>query len=937
MTYAGGDYVGADGQSYPEIAARAVASIHAQTPSPIYGYLRTGIQQKIYLFPEIEQARGWFTVLLHAQQPYDYAAVFAATDLTRPVADLESFGHTHVSGDAYVGNWWPFFLGLPLGGLAGYFLRRWQEPVGARGQVVPFRDVVRPFLPGPLAPAPVPGPAPKAPGPKTAGDLYVGAPWLDIAGQDYGPAVGGPWLDIAGQDYGPAVGGPWLDIEPMVGGPWLDVVGRDIEEIQRAAAKFKGTMLNALRRQAEHAAASAGRASVVGVRVDGHGQQIVTPFAAIEEGAAWFAASTRQGAPGSALRVRPLGTDRYVAFLEPLPTGPIFLGEAMSEVVETDLRTRTAGDVIGGPWLDIEGPPMVGGPWLDIAGQDYGDPYVGGPWLDIAGQDYGYDPAVGGPWLDLVGQDYGYDPAVGGPWLDIVGRGGQDIQAVGGPWLDIVGAQADDAARRGAWSLTRALIQSAIDEVKSHAASYPAEAYVWTLDAPTRSSYPGRAPDSIVTLEGTTNIVPFSSQHEALKYLREVAQTRPVALSMFERSSPHWPNPTAWRKSDEPEHVAIVLNYLGVKPKGRPLAGPPPSETRASGDYYVGAWDTAIGSALDDVRSRAKTLADKRAGNVIGVIHMSKDGLWHTLAFRSSDDADDWLGTATHDPSAYTYAAYFDKEDYSWPHPVNEKIGGTRTPTLPGAPISRKITTTTRGDGVGDDIGDDIGDVIGDIIGAVLDDYRAAAKKWASMTEAPNSKAVGAILLPNGWSTFSFGSLDAAIDWLQRSTHDKASFTYAAAFDKGDYGTAYFQAEEIGGARAPSQPGPPIPREIATTSGEATRRRCSAWHVPEVGEQGELTGRYVLYDPTRIRVDPHLSQKYSGDPVFFFAYKGHGAFLFYPGDSLTIQEGVLKGHRFSFLWVTESGDEGYSGPVSYAASPQIDTRAPAKTSGEWWP
>jgi len=752
MTYAGWNYVGAEGQSYPEIAAREVALVSAQNPSPIYGYLRMGAQQKIYLFPEIEQARGWFTVLLHAQQPYDYAAVFAATDLTRPVTGLESFGHTHVSGDTNVGNLWPFFLGLPLGGLGGYFLRRWQEPAGAREQVVPFREVVRPFLPGPSAP--------KAPAPKTSGDPYVGAPWLDIAGQDYGyaPAVGGPWLDMIGQDY---------------------------------------------------------------------------------------------------------------------------------------------------------------------SGYDDGGYAVGGPWLDIAG------PAVGGPWLDMIGQDYsGYDDggyAVGGPWLDMVG-----------PWVG-----ADDESRR-AWPQTKALIQSAIDDVTREAASHPAAAYVWVLTPSDVAPYGGRALGSVVTLEGTTNIVPFTSPGLALDYLREVAQTRPVALAMFDRTSSHWPNPVSWRKSDDPEHGSVIAQHVASRspahtsgdyvgdeyvgdeyvgdeyigdeyigdeyvgdesaPRARghgrlsriiqqhadfwvrqpgtgsgqganwyktrwmpfynawlsqhsqhsphsqhtpgrknvrkqtvnelitlrqeaaglgisvPTLGTSRLEaaiqqgTRLEGDY-VGAWDTAIGSALDDVRGRARTLAEKRVGNVIGVIHMSKDGLWHTLAFRSADDADDWLGTSTHDPASYTYAAYFDKGDYSWPHPVNEKIGGARMPSRPGSPVAREIAVT-RGDVGG-------GDAIGEAIGAVIDDVRSHAKALAT---ARPGNAVGVIHSVGGlWSALPFGSLDDAIDWLQRSTHDKASFTYAAAFDKGSDGTAYFQAEEISGARSPSQPsqpGAPMSREIATTLGE---------------------------------------------------------------------------------------------------------------------
>src|SRR5262249_10531374 len=134
---------------------------------------------------------------------------------------------------------------------------------------------------------------------------------------------------------------------------------------------------------------------------------------------------------------------------------------------------------------------------------------------------------------------------------------------------------------------------------------------------------------------------------------------------------------------------------------------------RTAGDYGS---STTIGTALDDVRSRAQSIANKRAGSVVGVIHTTKDNLWHALAFRNEDDADDWLGTATHEPSSYTYAAYYDKDDFSWPHPVNEKIGGLRTQARLGPSIRREVATTS-GDSV---------------VGAALDDTRKYAKALAT-------------------------------------------------------------------------------------------------------------------------------------------------------------------------------------------------------------
>lgn len=555
MTY----HVGAEGQSYPEVASRAVQSVHGQNRSPLYGYLRSGSSQKIYLFPRLEDASAWFGQL---SPEYDYAAVFSASNLRSPIAGMERFGRSeNVSGDQ-VGNWWPFLLGLPLGGLGGYFLRRWQEQNPGRAL---------PLVPPGKLPAPqIPPTAVPPPPSQTSGD-------------------------------------PWLTQHQLVG---------QYEGIAEGYA-------------------------------DGYGYSVGCPS------------------------------------------------------------------------------------WV--------------------GQDEGYDD---------YDDDQGY--SVGCP-----------------SW---VGAT-DDVARRREWPQTKALINSAIAEVRQADVNYPAAAYVWKLDAPSTAPYEGRAEGSFVMSTGTTSVVPFSSQAEALNYLREVAQQRPVALAMFERSSRHWPNPVAWRKSDQPEDAQVIAQHVASQ-----------TPTQSSG-AYVGA-DTAVNDAVNEVRQRAQQLAEKREGTVIGVIHTSKDNLWHTLRFGSPDDADDWLNSATQDQNAYTYAAYFDKNGDSWPNPYIEKIGGFRQPKAP-----QRFRRT----GI---VGADTG----------LDVFRSRAKQIAT---EQRGNAVGVILMADrSWRHYAFNSLDDSIDWLQAASHDKGNFTYAAAFDKDRDGVAYFQAEEIGGRREPARPGEPIRREIATTSGE---------------------------------------------------------------------------------------------------------------------
>jgi hypothetical protein len=421
-------------------------------------------------------------------------------------------------------------------------------------------------------------------------------------------------------------------------------------------------------------------------------------------------------------------------------------------------QTTVSGDAhVGNLWPFLLGLPLGALGGYFYRGWQEKHP---GKWIPGIAGDY----SIGAPWLDVVGND----PHVGASWLDLVGP------YVGAPWLDLAGAELDSREQRRVRLQTRALVESAKREVTDAQAMTPAAAWVWSLDPPGPSPLPGR-----VTEFAVSQLVPFSSVEQAQAYMFERVHTPHVALALFDTAAvQHWPNPVRWTKSDDPSFEPLISQRVAQYAPGDRVGADPRTAT--------------IGSALGDVRSRAQTIANKRAGSVVGVVHTTKDNLWHALAFRNEDDADDWLETATQDQAAYTYAAYYDKDDASWPHPVIEKIGGFRTAKISGP-----------------------------LVGASLDDTRAYAK---SLATAKPGNAVGAVRsVDNAWSTFAFPDLDAAIDWLTALTAYRASFTYAAAFEKGADGTAYFQQEEFG-----VHPVPPvhraIPRAIAATSGEHTWR-----------------------------------------------------------------------------------------------------------------
>jgi hypothetical protein len=410
---------------------------------------------------------------------------------------------------------------------------------------------------------------------------------------------------------------------------------------------------------------------------------------------------------------------------------------------------------VGGPWLDMLG-PQVGGQWPDA--DTFGNqPYVGGPWVDMLGPQvsgqwpdadmFGNQPYVGGPWVDMLG------PQVDGPWVDMVGPPAGDAwrdmvgSQVGGPWVDILGADVDVRGRRRAWQQTRALIESAKRDVLEAQARNPAAAWVWSFE-------PSTSLLGSVTELFSSQVIPFSSVERAQAYMYDRLQAPHIALALFDTfATGHWPNPVRWTKSDDPVYEPLISQRVAEY-----------APTRTAGDY-TRPRTTSIGSALEDVKTRARSLALKRDGNVVGVFHATKDQLWHALAFSSEDDAKDWL--ETQDPASFTYAAYFDKNDAVWPQAVDQKIG-----------LFREASQTKLS------------------VGAGLEDAQSYAKTLAT---AAQGDAVGVVRLADGtWSARPFNSLNAAIDWLSSWTARRTSFSYAAAFDKGPDGTAYFQQEEFG-------------------------------------------------------------------------------------------------------------------------------------------
>lgn len=122
-------------EHFRHAALQAVIDAQHQQASPVYGYLRIGPHQKVYLFGSEPDAHAWFDQRATVEPHFDYIAVFVAE---HPAPVVEDLGAVSVVGHdpTEVGHWFlPLALGVPAGALGGYYYRKWQE--GHPGQLIP--------------------------------------------------------------------------------------------------------------------------------------------------------------------------------------------------------------------------------------------------------------------------------------------------------------------------------------------------------------------------------------------------------------------------------------------------------------------------------------------------------------------------------------------------------------------------------------------------------------------------------------------------------------------------------------------------------------------------------------------------------------------------------------------------------------------------------
>ena len=618
-------------EHYRHIAIDAVSDVRRQAPA--LGYLRHGLQQRIYLFPALKDARAWFEQRSQIAPGYDYVAVFQAKDLRGPL--LEDFGQTVVTGcdPTQVGHWFlPLALGIPAGAFGGYQYRKWREghpgklipwisgddhqaALRSRGVVVAQHGNAKPGV-GPYLGVELFGAG------GSGHDLYRSFPSLDAASD---------WLATTAHDV-VAYRAIYDATDPTWPAPISESFADSRMTRMSGGPSIVGITprLMAFRRAAHEAVwhkreADGDNMAPIYLYIDRGGHGHVTGHQTVDDVMAY--APNLAALPGF----------RYAAAFHAGPWNLEFEGEATAE-----RPVLASGDVVGTePWVDIIGAEPVGAyPWASI--HDLGAPRF----------------VQRGPWLDIVGTE---------PWVDIVGTE---------PWVDIIGADAD-VERRRTWPRTRALIRSAMREVidsdrRGWEVPWDVTGYVWSLNS-----------------DGTTSINPSWSPDAALAFFRETAYTRqPVAQALFDKTSSHWPNPVSWIKNPDPAFEGVIAQQVARHAPPRTAGDGASPWTPDSFSPLSGR--SIVGEALDVLRRQAKIAADELPARVIGV-RRDSGNRWQLKQFHSADDADDWFGRVTRDPASFTYAAYFDKGDILYPDPLNEKIGGARMRSLPGPSIPRGI------------------------------------------------------------------------------------------------------------------------------------------------------------------------------------------------------------------------------------------------------
>jgi hypothetical protein len=85
------------------------------------------------------------------------------------------------------------------------------------------------------------------------------------------------------------------------------------------------------------------------------------------------------------------------------------------------------------------------------------------------------------------------------------------------------------------------------------------------------------------------------------------------------------------------------------------------SQGQTGAPGWVSGWYDVVGSAVDDIRERARGHATIKPGNAAGVIQMV-DRSFHSRGFPSLDDAIDWLQRSTQRRDDFLYAAAYEKD-----------------------------------------------------------------------------------------------------------------------------------------------------------------------------------------------------------------------------------------------------------------------------------
>lgn len=278
-------------------------------------------------------------------------------------------------------------------------------------------------------------------------------------------------------------------------------------------------------------------------------------------------------------------------------------------------------------------------------------------------------------------------------------------------WLDIWGkVKREDRAGELVLTYNHPEVEQGLSdaELASHAADTHVEAASAAPDPGTSRAHAAAASEAASAASASAKraaarqpptVSPALAEAAAEEVARDAGISRPSAIAHLPDDHPAIASPAAQPIMTTTDAPLRPIGPVDPNPISTPPPMPsPPSTPRqhlaharaanapsiavavhedahARGPATMGALHPR---AVADIRDMARRFASDSMGSFVGVAY-SPDEQWSVPLFTSAAQAASWYEQVTDAPDAFRYVAFFDKTAPSWPSPIQELFGSSRT------------------------------------------------------------------------------------------------------------------------------------------------------------------------------------------------------------------------------------------------------------------